>query len=439
MRTKRHHEPVCVDEANVEDAVESAPEGPEPEPAGVSRRGLITGAALAAAGGVGVTLLSSRPAAASPNDFDVKTFGATGNGVTDDTIAIRNAITAAETAGGGTVFFPPGHYRVTGTLTVNSGIRLEGVGWEVNGTTIGTGSFIYCENTGFDILHINGNAPGTVVRDLAFRHKQPAPVASGSWTPTMYGWCILIEAVDTYVENVLVYNPSHGIYVNGNGAVGRVTLNRIFGQPFVQGIRIERGYDVVYVQNVHLWTFYSNLAPVTAYTRANGIGIFVGRADNPKFESIFTYAYKWGFQFGTTPNAGSCNKFQLVNVDCDGSENGLYITGNNVSGQITNYLATGLGTGLTSNNAIFILGAGCLIMGVNMFIAEMQHNGIRIEGASSRCMFDNVDIYGWNRSGLGFPGIEQTGTTGIVKVGFCRMFSAPTGTPLQTRNCQLDT
>jgi hypothetical protein len=45
--------------------------------------------------------------------FNVKEFGATGDGTTDDTDAIQAAIGAAHTANGGVVFFPPGRYLVT--------------------------------------------------------------------------------------------------------------------------------------------------------------------------------------------------------------------------------------------------------------------------------------------------------------------------------------
>lgn len=45
--------------------------------------------------------------------FNVKNFGATGNGVTDDTNAIQAAINAAIlNRGGGTIYFPPGTYNV---------------------------------------------------------------------------------------------------------------------------------------------------------------------------------------------------------------------------------------------------------------------------------------------------------------------------------------
>jgi hypothetical protein len=62
--------------------------------------------------------------------FNVKTYGAIGNGTADDTAAITAAMTAAAatSTGGGTVFFPPGTYRATGTLTLNAGIKLLGAG-----------------------------------------------------------------------------------------------------------------------------------------------------------------------------------------------------------------------------------------------------------------------------------------------------------------------
>lgn len=61
--------------------------------------------------------------------FDVKTYGATGNGSTDDITAINSAISAAASAGGGTVLFPRGTYRTSAEIAVTSGnIHLEGEG-----------------------------------------------------------------------------------------------------------------------------------------------------------------------------------------------------------------------------------------------------------------------------------------------------------------------
>ncbi len=51
--------------------------------------------------------------------FNVKAFGATGEGTADDTAAAQRAIDAATKAGGGVVYFPAGRYILNGTLEDN--------------------------------------------------------------------------------------------------------------------------------------------------------------------------------------------------------------------------------------------------------------------------------------------------------------------------------
>lgn len=62
--------------------------------------------------------------------YNVKSpaYGALGDGSTNDTSAIQAALDAASAAGGGTVFFPAGTYRITATLTVAATVSLLGVG-----------------------------------------------------------------------------------------------------------------------------------------------------------------------------------------------------------------------------------------------------------------------------------------------------------------------
>ncbi len=57
--------------------------------------------------------------------FNVKSFGAKGDGVVDDTVAIQTAATAAFDAGGGVVFFPAGTYNHT-AITFSHGVRFQG-------------------------------------------------------------------------------------------------------------------------------------------------------------------------------------------------------------------------------------------------------------------------------------------------------------------------
>lgn len=60
--------------------------------------------------------------------LNVRDFGAVGNGITDDTEAIQDAIDAATVANGGIVFVPAGAYKVTSTLVVNGPVSITGVG-----------------------------------------------------------------------------------------------------------------------------------------------------------------------------------------------------------------------------------------------------------------------------------------------------------------------
>lgn len=62
--------------------------------------------------------------------FNVKDYGAKGDGTTDDTAAIQAAITACSNAGGGLVVVPAGVYLTTSAITfpVNTPIRIEGAG-----------------------------------------------------------------------------------------------------------------------------------------------------------------------------------------------------------------------------------------------------------------------------------------------------------------------
>ena len=81
-------------------------------------------------GSSNVKLTVDDVAKAATSVFNVKSYGAVGDGVTDDTVAIQAAISAANTAGGGTVIFPKpsSNYKITTALTLNSNVRLLGLG-----------------------------------------------------------------------------------------------------------------------------------------------------------------------------------------------------------------------------------------------------------------------------------------------------------------------
>jgi hypothetical protein len=72
--------------------------------------GPVTAASIDVTGQVGAGVYSAL------GWFNVKSYGAVGNGTTDDTTAVQSAINACATAGGGVVYFPRGVYIVAGAL-----------------------------------------------------------------------------------------------------------------------------------------------------------------------------------------------------------------------------------------------------------------------------------------------------------------------------------
>ncbi|VVP77213.1 hypothetical protein PS934_00353 [Pseudomonas fluorescens] len=112
--------------------------------------------------------------------FNVQNFGAKGDGITDDTAAIQNAINAAAAAGGGQVYMPTGTYIVSGgeepsdgCLMLKSNVYLYGDGMGATSVKVADGSdtkitgvirSAYGEQThdfGVSNLTIDGNRDNT--------------------------------------------------------------------------------------------------------------------------------------------------------------------------------------------------------------------------------------------------------------------------------------
>ena len=73
---------------------------------------------------------AGKPVQAAVSDhFDVRRFGAVGDGQTDDTAAFQKALNAASEAGGGTVYAPRGNYFFAGHLNIPNAVTLAGI-WQ---------------------------------------------------------------------------------------------------------------------------------------------------------------------------------------------------------------------------------------------------------------------------------------------------------------------
>lgn len=138
--------------------------------------------------------------------YNVKVYGAKGDGVTDDTSAIQSALDA-ELAGGSTVFFPRGVYLISANLIVPSNTTIilsKGATIKlIDNAPIGI-RMLDCRNS--DNIHIYGG--GTI--DGNSTGTQPTEQKSHGIALTSK--TVLIE--DILIKNISVYNGSMGDGIN---------------------------------------------------------------------------------------------------------------------------------------------------------------------------------------------------------------------------------
>lgn len=123
------------------------------------------------------------------------TYGAVGNGTTDDTAAIQAAIAAANTAGGGTVYFPPGTYVVSASLTLYANVKL-----------IGHKATIFLKNASNVSAFVSTSVSNITIEDL----KIDANYANQ--TSSVYG-IALTGGSGHKIHRVEVQNADYGIAV----------------------------------------------------------------------------------------------------------------------------------------------------------------------------------------------------------------------------------
>jgi len=132
--------------------------------------------------------------------LDVRTYGAIGNGVTDDTSAIQAAITAAVT-NGGTVFLGPGTYKLTAALTIamlapTVNIRIVGSG---------TATILAQATVGADIFKVGTNGA---------EHADNLYICDLMTTGGRYA-LNLNNALQGVFERLTFATPVVGIYLQG--------------------------------------------------------------------------------------------------------------------------------------------------------------------------------------------------------------------------------
>lgn len=355
-------------------------------------------------------------------EVNVKTFGAVGNGTTDDSISFQNTINYCIT-NGKRMKIPEGVFLINTSLNIFDKIEIEGNGWEefagawsaATPAVRGKGSWIYTTNPLIIPFNIVTGANTVRIRNIAF--DQPKPAILAGWAPTAYKECINSVSGSTTIENVLFFGVYKGIQIGSLGvATGRSTIKHVFGECFNNLIDIQFSADTVVLDDIHIYPFWSQASVIIMnYTKANANGIISRRNDNPMFSNIFVSACNNALLFTSTTD-GSTSKLHASNLDIDFCRVGVKVDGGGTTLQFSNLtIQPGPELGLTGSSGILVTANVCLIEISNLKISRCNNNAISLQGAWNILQLVNVSIDYWNESGIGYPGIEA-GINNVVSI-----------------------
>ncbi|MFF3556346.1 right-handed parallel beta-helix repeat-containing protein [Streptomyces tsukubensis] len=164
--------------------------------------------------------------AAQPGVFNVRDYGATGNGTTVDTTAMQSAFDAARQAGGGTVVIPAGTYAVDNFLVVFGNTTISAYGATVRSVATTRGvlrNFL----AGDSFPGYAGNSGITVEGGIWDGNAADGGVGTVTGTTNVMSF---IHARDITVRDVVIRNISsaHGVEFNAIDG-GRILNSRFEG------------------------------------------------------------------------------------------------------------------------------------------------------------------------------------------------------------------
>ncbi len=382
-------------------------EGPSPRP---SRRGFFN-VAVGAAGITAVGTLALGPRGATRVEaatgglpvYNVRDYGAAGDGSTDDTTAINNAILDAANAGGGVVYVPAGSYRVTPhphpqngayapCVLMRSGVVLRGAGRGAStirltdNAALPSGSALIVLSQNADISVPSG--PGAtrdeamVVEDVTFDGN------AGTQTAPAYG-ILWIGCRGVYHHRVRVRN----VYGTGSDGSGGGIAETFF-----------------YEFQLGAEAFYDDCEAVTTDASNTASGFSADNATSVAYAACVARAMK--FSSGFTHNNCAVVRY----TDCHSYGNGVYGFNSEVTedvrynGCVAGGRADAAGQGVFSaNQSLGNRGAGFVFSAskvVDLIGCSSRYNGSH--GAWIANGSDGVRVLGGEYSNNGGRGVQVT-------------------------------
>ena len=269
----------------------------------------------------------------------VNSFGAKGDGHTDDTAAIQSAINSVSSAGGGSVVFNVARYFTTGTFVVPRAVVLCGAiegpfdvaGVNPAATTIAPTLLI--TNTLSPFLTLQGFGAGAT--DLLFHY--PNQVATSAAAPNVYPYTILVASPSTKVARSTVTNAYDFLDIER----GRVTAQDLYIGAFSTGVKTDHAEDHVTLRSLLHSVFWDVLEnapyprPIDTWVLNHGSALVTGRMDSIEVHDFFVFSRYIGMLLTDSPDVSQtppCGYGTGSDIDLDTVQYGIVVTASNTPG-----------------------------------------------------------------------------------------------------------
>jgi hypothetical protein len=361
--------------------------------------------------------------------FNVKDYGAIGDGTADDTAAFQSALDAASTRGGGIAYAPTGSYKIATHLNIPANVTLEGVWrapaannvWKDNVGTLllayeGEGSV---DGTPFITLNENSTLKGVAI----FYPNQTANLTQPRVYPytisVPYGNPQTVLTDNPSLVDCTVINPYQCLRLSG---ASRHFVHGLYGQPLYIGIFIDIIFDVGRVEDVHFGTYFTEGLPqyqaLADWQRANGTGIIFARTDWQYVLNTYVNGYNYGYRFIQTPQAsGGNSNGNFAGMGANNCNVALQVDRCSWAGLlITNGEFVGSDKGLVLSSAVsdgVVSLTNCSFWGASNNIATVASGTLTLADCTMR---------DWNKSNNSQYAVNATG--GRVSISGCNFATA---------------
>lgn len=180
---------------------------------------------------------AENPAASAPGLFNVRDYGARGDGVADDYDALQRVAAAVSAARGGTVYFPPGRYRINRHRVTGGPARNN------------VGNITYSNCDGLTLMGY-----GAVIEVEGRFHRSADTVVEKNGAPTEYRQSHL-RSVTPFVFNRCRNFRMLGFEIDGN--VDEMTRDAPVAETFAHGIVTQECSDYL-LQGIYVHHFQSD-------------------------------------------------------------------------------------------------------------------------------------------------------------------------------------